>query len=446
MSAPVDSSSDDDEEALPPVYRQQPPSGSPGLEGGPNDILGGLNPWSIAKMNAPRNDGGLGTLLTAGRPPGSLVHEAQPGKAVWESHQDTNGHLDETGLSPGDMDLPAGRTAVLGPFQDASDRMAEGPYCSRLSSPAREALRARPVALPLVRDTAQRYVELGTPPSSVTRTQRRGRNSSKVLSQPALDSHARQKNPGSDDFRQLKLFPAATRGITNHSEGTSLFDEDISLCRAETKRPAVARNLSDHQGHPLRVRRGGLSTPGDLSLGSSGARGTRGDGPTWLQVAARRGEAASVAAEPDSVEGHEDNAPARTGLNEGDSRSYLMRRQKSVERRDKSGRPSLKRMKTDMLPLETTARQCQTQDAVQLLRIGSEAISYAASYLSWFDRYICTGTAEKGIDMSLGMTDLEEIENRLRKLLVQWTGEDDGGVEELRVGLQRCLKGKRVDI
>ncbi len=89
--------------------------------------------------------------------------------------------------------------------------------------------------------------------------------------------------------------------------------------------------------------------------------------------------------------------PLDTGLSPGDPRHYLLTRLRSTSGRDVAGaRRTLRRVVTDMLPLETMCREYCVHDITQVVRMTARQISVLACQLSRYDRYILDGNLAGG--------------------------------------------------
>lgn len=449
LSAAVDSSSDEDEDATPQAVRQQHLASDPTEpEATPGDLLGSLNPWSISKMNAPRKDDASEFTLTIDGPSTRVPHEALPGQAVWEGNDGAHTSPGLAGLYPGDMDLAARQPAVSSSFQRAGCAVLAVPYRSPISSPTGEPSRVSREALALVPGTAQgeEGIGLGTPPSTITRTRGQESQMPRARRRPAYQDHASPHKLSSDGFRQAKLALLGAECNRDGNEQSLVDDGDIFRGGWGLEREHITAEDPERDRDLGPTRQRESSGFGDGSPANLRTSGVSNDGwmPSHTPHHRRRPDSRGGGQAGDHALG---DAPARTGLDEGDSRCYLMRRQKSMEQPSKTRRPpTLRRMKTDLLPLETTAQGAQTQSLVQVLPIGSESISAAGSRLSWFDKYVLTGVVEEGLDMSMGAEAIEEIEDRLREVFEEWKEDGHGEVEELRIQLKSCLKGKQLAI
>ncbi len=83
---------------------------------------------------------------------------------------------------------------------------------------------------------------------------------------------------------------------------------------------------------------------------------------------------------------------ARTGLPAEDSRTYLMRRQRSISKNPKK----LRRMRTELLPLETTPSGLETWNLEITLEITSQSLSNQLMDAEKLDEQLSKESTEDG--------------------------------------------------
>ncbi|KAK0733348.1 hypothetical protein B0T26DRAFT_683819 [Lasiosphaeria miniovina] len=106
--------------------------------------------------------------------------------------------------------------------------------------------------------------------------------------------------------------------------------------------------------------------------------------------------------------------PRQPDLPTRDSRAYLIRKQKSMENdpEKRSGR-----VMTDSLPLETTPNSHQTQTLALTINIVSCNLGRWLVSASQFDNYVRHGTSEHGFKIGGSVFDIKMMESRLLNLL-----------------------------
>jgi DNA mismatch repair protein MutL len=133
---------------------------------------------------------------------------------------------------------------------------------------------------------------------------------------------------------------------------------------------------------------------------------------------------------PKSVE----KRPFESLLADGDPRAYLMRRQKSVT--ESSGiaeiASNVKRVKTMLLPLETTTEHAKLRALVQVVAINVSSLGKALAVLANYDQYSISGIYSQGFSAPL---DMPRIERKLEDLLKRRLKDACGTGEQINVSL-----------
>lgn len=134
-----------------------------------------------------------------------------------------------------------------------------------------------------------------------------------------------------------------------------------------------------------------------------------------------------------------DRGHTETNTFDGDSRKYLMRRQRSEAPHRRKGQPSIKRTKTDQLPLEMVPSGGGTQHLVLNLDQDTTErcnVSRTTSLTEYSER------ESFGALMSLG--DLDDIQSRLQIVISSWAEKTFGQKTDITVDLRRAAKGFQV--
>ncbi|KAL1860466.1 hypothetical protein Daus18300_009240 [Diaporthe australafricana] len=124
---------------------------------------------------------------------------------------------------------------------------------------------------------------------------------------------------------------------------------------------------------------------------------------------------------------------------DGDSRKYLMRRQHSDAAHRRKGRHSIKRTKTDQLPLEMVPSGGGTQHLVLNLdqnTIGRCNVSRTPSLDEYSERV--------SFDALMSLGDLDDIQLRLQTVISSWVEKTFGQKADITVDLRRAAKGLQV--
>ncbi|RYP14870.1 hypothetical protein DL765_006088 [Monosporascus sp. GIB2] len=378
----------------------------------------GLNPWLIAKMNAPtrHQEPGLSDLLE--HTPLSSNEAFQPPLAPEPPL------LRHLGAPPGDLDLPPSQrlTLAMSKRQEGKD-VPGGPYRSPMSSPAGLPPR-RGLGSTLThtnRIPRRRHPQPPwTPPSSIRRPSNLG-----------AQQYSSECNEASDDFRQTKITVNKKRGIADnprprHQGGIGLGPNCSPTNRGPGPSYEIENAFSSARAHlSQQLPQDGISAPNnqrnDLRKPFSQLRST------------------NVQLNPQpSIQ---DKEPIKTTLPSGDPRAYLLRRQKSVAAEVSIGaRPKLRRLKSSLMPLENVPTDHQTHSLVLISNCNIQQLLSWVKQVQPYDKYMTEGELEAGIDMSLD--EGRRVEARLKALLPPQTENSSGEGEGVELNLGSLLKGK----
>jgi DNA mismatch repair protein MutL len=140
-----------------------------------------------------------------------------------------------------------------------------------------------------------------------------------------------------------------------------------------------------------------------------------------------------------------DTAPAETALPDDDPRAYLMRRQRSMRlgtgKHDQQKR--LRRAKTLLLPLETTAKHMEVHKLELVIHVDAEHIRNAITRHAVYDEYAKHGKVSKAFDTLT--VEVEVVERQLKAAVTKHLGPTQA--EEVQIvydlsPLRRRIAGK----
>ena len=387
----------------------------------------GLNPWVIAKQKNPNEVSSdavssttIGRLLTP-EPP-ILRHVMAP---------------------PGDLEVPRHH-------QDADrnklhclhrSNIPGGPYRSPMASP----LRGKPQGISLVppnhsHTTRRRHEQLPwTPPSSLDK--HRYLDVSQVAStHPTRADQFKQTQiafSGARSNRQPRRMQSDAFEAKERSEGLSSEFEANKNPRTQDFFSTAKRNLH-YQLSQIERGQEYQATQADRASRSQmhHPQPSRQRQPfTVLQT---------NAFENNNAQG--DRQPIATTLPIGDPRAYLLRRQKSLAAaKDVAKLKKMSRVKSSLMPLQSTPPEYQTFALCYSVSIDSLALNKWVRRVKEYDEYVVNGATFEGLDMSL--SEGHTVESQLQKLLTSQKENIENfntNDDHVTIGLQTSLKGKGV--
>ncbi|RYP55397.1 hypothetical protein DL769_010202 [Monosporascus sp. CRB-8-3] len=378
----------------------------------------GLNPWLIAKMNAPARPQEPGSLDLPEQAPLSSNEAFQP---PLTPEPPLLRHL---GAPPGDLDLPPSQrlTLAMSKFQEGNDAPG-GQYRSPMSSPAglppRKGLSStliHPNPIPRQRRRQPPW----TPPSSIHRPSNIG-----------AQQYSSERNEASDGFRQTKITVNQNRGIVDNPRQQHQGRIGLrSNCSPTNRDPGPSHQIknafSSTRTHLSRqLPQGGISMPSNQRN----------------ELRKPLSQLRSINVQLNTQSSIQDKEPIKTTLPSGDPRAYLLRRQKSAAAEISSGaRPKLRRLKSSPMPLENVPTDHQTHSLVLRFDCNIQQLLSWVKQVQSYDKYMTEGELEAGIDMSLG--EGRRVEARLKALLPPQAENDSGEGKDVELNLGSLLKGK----
>lgn len=428
MSGDPDLSSDDEAEMIASRFQIQTEAQS--LEDREETHLSeGLNPWSIAKMTAPARHSVDGHRLSAGSP--RNVGQSQEPRALSFADEALDEHipiLRPHEGPPGDLD-PL-RTARLG-----MTRMDHRPQqLPGFRHPISLGLSLNPNSI--TQDTTDSHLQLNPwsgrhqladlrpchnddmgdiQHGSLVQTrlafggptglQKEGNNQMQLH----IDYVPSRSNP---PFRKPKKVNAGSKALPTLTQ-----TNNVNSYRAD--------GLDNHRLTEYKIGQMRRQSPREVSHSS-------GDAFTNLNPLSPK----PLAPSPSNLPlGHENWL-------DGDSRKYLMKRQRSEAEHRRSGRQTIKRTKTDRLPLEKISNQDEIQRLVLTVVSDSEKLGSALSDTTEHDTFCSDCRSELSLTEEMDLDDVTEIETRLKSILSAWTEKVLGAKTEVKLDIRSQVKGK----
>lgn len=430
MSADPDMSSDEEAEVVAAHFRQHDQGHQ--AEEEVEDPRQALNPWTIAKMNAPARPSNNINPSSAGQPQESSPIQELSGLVVQSENSPT---LRPFGAAPADLDSP--RTARLGvtptSHQQKEPSILRGLFDSdnvssaashEITQPASHVTEANSIHSPLTPlDPAiiQSAASLHKAESRLPGANGRGHTSLGL----GRRSESLQTTDQSRVQRHINDIPSKTNPPFRKPKRLNTRNRQASM----SKQGHIDRHAVDWiDGNHL------IKEPVDP---------IRSQGTLRLTTPPR---SCSVMTGPDTNQPRLPSAasPGNENWQDGDTRRYLMKRQRSEAEHRRRGRQPLKRVKTDRLPLETVP-QCQhVQQLVLSVQIDAWKLANKIKYKARFDGSLDDSGPGKELNEEMSLGDVVEIEARLRDLLDNWTETVLGAKTEVNLDLRSQVKGKMV--
>lgn len=430
MSADPDMSSDEEAEVIAAQFRQHDPEHQ--VEEGDEDPMQTLNPWIIAKMNAPVRQANSIKPLLAGQPQDSIrIHE----KAGTSSHSDVLDNLpilQPIGAAPADLDST--RIARLG-VMPTSLQQTDGEL-----SGFRDSFDTGNVTSAASHDTSQSALQMSlancvgslpTPRSPiVVQTAANMYNSSSgVVGADGLV----QISPGlgrRPNSLQSTRKGRMQRHINDIPSKTNPPFRRIKRVSTRNRQPSIS-----NQGH---IDRHVADWIDKNHLTNDALDPIRSHGTLLLTTPARSCSNMTGSGT------HQSRAPGDEIWRDGDTRRYLMKRQRSEAEHRRKGRQPLKRVKTDRLPLEIVPHCQGIQHLVLPVEIDAMKLADNLEFMARFDGNLGDSCPEIESTEKMNLDDVVEIEARLKNLLDNWTENVLGEKSEINLDLRSQVKGKMV--
>lgn len=386
-----------------------------------------LNPWIIARMTAPARQTATDDTTTDSAGP-ILVHteESHALPRAVESFEEQLPILRQQRGAPRDLDTPRVMRFTnihMGHIQAVDARYPEPSASGCPQASTREA--AHDLAQSRLHTTrsAERHrlpdarphsdiLEENIDPDGLIQTTlsfdntREPRNNQQAQTQLHINDVPTRRNP---PFRKPKKVKKRDQGYAPQDASTGSERADYSIEYRDNNRTAnvSTRDYGFESSHPPRLDRMDIE---------------------------------------DSHFGHVRNVKQQDrGINEtddfdGDPRNYLMRRQRSESAHRRRGRQSIKRTKTERLPLEKVPSGDGTKHLV--LNLNQETTetcnaSRRTPSLAAYQEGICFGEL-------MSPKDVDEIQSRLQTVFASWTERTFGEKVEIELNLRKAVKGTQV--
>ena len=378
-----------------------------------------LNPWVIAKMNAPScPEGGTMEGIAPSMPISSnrVLSPPTPDPPI----------LRHLGGPPGDLDLPPNlRLHQVADKHHGGSAVPGGPYRSPMSSPlgaTSQGLSRAPGQHNMIL-RHRRPQPPWTPPCSVSRPTIRGER--QASSKSKLDrgrvgleqtkiSFNRAEGGADDHRKQEREFGNGRQPAQPHMND-SICAQDGFEAIFSTARQHFQQKVPQSSGPIDSIDRNKIRKP-------------------FRQL---RSTSIQLNAQPTVA----DKEPVMTTIPTGDPRTYLLRRQKSICAEARNGdKPRFKRLKSSMLPLVNTPEEYQTHFLLSNSTWSVQKLHVLIQGVQNFDKYIIEGELEDAIDMDL--SEGHRIESRLKALLSQYARDGADGANDVELDLSTLLKGK----
>lgn len=428
MSADPDMSSDEEAEVIAAHFRQRDHEHQ--VEEEDEGLVQTLNPWIIAKMNAPVRQANNITHSSAGQPQDSIQIQEHSEIASPSDVIDNLPILRPFGAAPADLDST--RMARLGVMPTSLHQTA-----GELSG-FRHPFDTGNVASAASHDILQPALPMGfansveTPPTS--------------RYPPAVQTAASLHNSSTgvvdaDGLVQTSL-SLARRPDFLQTTRKSRVQRHINDIPSKTNPPfRRPKRVSTRNRHPSTSNQGHIDHHvtdwNDKNHLTNEAFGPiRSHGTLRLTTPPR---SCSHMTESDT---HQPRTPADESWKDGDTRRYLMKRQRSEAEHRRMGRQPLKRIKTDRLPLETVPQRQGIQHLVLPVEIDAMKLANNLEYMARFDNSHYDSRPEIESTEKMNLDDIVEIEARLKNLLNSWTENVLGEKSDVNLDLRSQVKGK----
>ncbi|KAI2640665.1 hypothetical protein GGS26DRAFT_586667 [Hypomontagnella submonticulosa] len=370
-----------------------------------------MNPWIIAKMNAPNRD-------LEGRVMGDPVRRGISALPTVERCMTPDPPiLRHTEAAPRDLDVPPSQRYLQ--LQGNAPRGVPGgvyrsPMSSSPRSIAQKDMGTATASAPL-RPQRRRNLLPWSPPSSIEKP---------ILSSKDLANNEPQQ--ASDDLHQTTISfnggkANRKRRVPEESGQTDHMNDQVPYAEnglQQTFTPA-GENLA-HQVIQKKPRQATVyPTANQAQLYTQLRVGHVQDGIGLSKV----------------------KEPIKTSLPSCDPRAYLLRRQKSIAAEAKGAGPKkIRRLKSSLLPFENVPTDGQTHFLVLIEVLTTNVLRTLVKQGASHDKYVEKGAIEDGF--SLNLEEGRRVEERLKSHVRDQQGDTGNEGAKLDIGLCSLLKGK----
>ncbi|KAI2781725.1 hypothetical protein F4815DRAFT_465470 [Daldinia loculata] len=404
-----------------PLATQALPTLQEKLDAVKNSAPQDVNPWIIAKMNAPI--------------PSRISNEpteqsSSPLPAFEPPMTPDPPILRHVGAAPRDLDVPPSQQHLesQGPLRQLRSRVPGGPYRSPISSPSgmpsQDAMGGitMPTAL---KPRRHRNTLPWSPPSSieasVTRKDRLTNTRDEFIADGMKQTTISFQGAGGNRKRQLQ----EDSNAINH-QGSQGQEH-----QGENWFQYVPIPTNDDFGHKLSLQKAPYVSEKKQNQVHANPEVAQ-DRPC-VQLRKHHPQ--------DEVNSSKVNEPINTTLASGDPRAYLLRRQKSMAAEEMGIKPKkIRRLKSSLLPLENIPSYDQTHSLAIIEVWDAETLRVFVKKYAAYDRYVTMGVVENGLEMSL--EEGRNVEKRLKSVFLKQMGAVNGEESVPEINICSFLKGK----
>ncbi|KAI1096070.1 hypothetical protein F5B19DRAFT_217625 [Rostrohypoxylon terebratum] len=385
-----------------------------------SSALQDVNPWVIAKMNAP--------TMSKERALKNPMHDNNSPLPVFELPMTPDSPiLRHIAAAPRDLDVSPSQQYLNSPDspRELRSRVLGGPYRSPISSPPERSSQqtAYSTKMPVPLKPRRHHVHMPwSPPSSIESTVpshniTHSSHKARVLDGMKQTQISFQNSGGKSKKRRLEKYSDKIDRVD--LEGQERSNEDGLQKMLAAARQSLTHQLS--QGKANYDSRQTRSHPKASIPGGS---------YTQLSTDLLQEGGCSKTKEP-----------IRTTLPNDDPRAYLLRRQKSMAEQERSAIPKkCRRMKSSLLPLENVPSENQMHATMLIELLNLHTLRIFVQGAMAYDKYVEKGFVKNGLEMDLDTG--YQIEERLKTLLQNHCTIPDSDEAELEIGLCSLLKGK----
>lgn len=422
MSAGFDTSSDEDDEQLAERFRNPGTTQFDGVVEDSANPKEALNPWTIAKMAVPNDtrqpafqnkaflaDHEHGTLATipieehdANMEPPILRHPAAP---------------------PGDLEVPLNLRQQL----STQGIVPGGPYRSPITNAHVQ------TSTPQSRRAVASNV-LQTPPPSLGEMRlynsRTGNSRGSINLPFSLGEYPMPNDRSMEGLPELRNAENAKSSAQILKGGKF---KSFASYSARNRRPIPARqptDVEDQRKEDTNLSHMREHVPSDFDL----RRHLRPATPFNVGISETFSHGGS-ATNPSTM-----TTIGGTGLPAGVSRSYLMKRQRSLSRSDLPSRKTLRRTKSELLPLERTPVEQETCKVIFTMTVHEKEFNVTRGEEIPTDSYQSLECPGWDFDRTGSHDFIAKLEVRIKNLWSKWTERLLGTRADLEVNLLRSLK------
>lgn len=324
----------------------------------------------------------------------------------------------------GDLDLPPNsRTLLQG---DCSGNMAHIPSSNPCQSPISSPI--RPGLTPGRRYLGRRVQLPWTPPSSVRKDQDEWEN--RYSTQPKRRTGGLKQATISFDNHGQPVLDGGPR--RREKTETGRLGSTVPLLAKDFKTASTIARQHLETGRDTARRYEAGSAVTDVNQGYKHDRQGLQNEETFAYI------------RPTNFQKEEssgaDSVPIKTSLPSDDPRTYLLRRQKSMEvQGNRVGQKRHRRLKSCLMPLEVVPRDEQTHGLILAAKVDTQKLGAALESIQRYDQYVIGSGNEDALDLNLN--EAGRVEERLDALLSRWTEQQTGEKSKIESHLQAFLKG-----